>query len=178
MEYRLFGRTGVRVAPLAIGTMNFGAPTSEEESARILARALDAGLNLFDWSPLAQDVLAGRYDDATTVPASSRAALRGGIYAERVTQAAIAVGQRFVALAKERDIDPAQLALAWVMGQPGITAPLFGPRTLAQLEQALPAVELRLDDALRQLCDALVPPGSAVVNFHNTAGWMRQQLAW
>ncbi|HMQ30993.1 MAG TPA: aldo/keto reductase [Chloroflexaceae bacterium] len=334
MEYRLLGRTGVRVAPLAIGTMNFGAPTSEEESARILDRALDAGLNLIDtansynageseavigralrasgrrhevvlatkahfptgpgpnergnsrlhlvracedslrrlqtdhidlyqihrpdpslpveetlgaltdlvrqgkvryvgcsthpawrvmealaasergglarycseqppynlldrrveneliplcqahglavlpWSPLAQGVLAGRYDDAHAVPADSRAALRGGIYAERVTGEAIAVGRRFVALAEERGAPPAQLALAWLMAQPGVTAPIFGPRTLAQLEHALPALELRVDEGLLAACDALVPPGSAVVNFHNTAGWMRQRLAW
>lgn len=334
MEYRLLGRTGIRVAPLAIGTMNFGAPTPEDEAARILARALDAGLNLIDtansynageseavigralrangrrhevvlatkahfptgpgpnergnsrlhllracddslrrlqtdfidlyqihrpdpslpveetlsaltdlvrqgkvryvgcsthpawrvmealaaserhgyvrycseqppynlldrrienelvplcqahglalipWSPLAQGVLAGRYADAVDVPADSRAAVRGGIYAERVTAPAVAVGARFVALARERELDPAQLALAWVMAQPGTTAPLFGPRTLAQLEAALPAPELSIDDELRQQCDALVPPGSAVVNFHNTAGWMRQQLEW
>jgi len=136
------------------------------------------GLALIPWSPLAQGVLAGRYDDAQAVPADSRAAVRGGIYAERVTPPGVAVGRRFVALAQERGIPPAQLALAWVMAQPGITAPLFGPRTLAQLEQALPALEVRLDEELLRACDALVPPGSAVVNFHNTSGWMRQQLAW
>ncbi|NTU78880.1 MAG: aldo/keto reductase [Chloroflexales bacterium] len=118
------------------------------------------------------------YTDAQAVPADSRAALRGGIYAERVTPTVVAVGQHFMALAQERDIPLAQLALAWVMAQPVITAPIVGPRTLAQLEHALPAIELRLDDELLQACDALVPPGSAVVNFHNTSGWMRQQLAW
>jgi aryl-alcohol dehydrogenase-like predicted oxidoreductase len=48
MEYRLFGRTGVRVAPLCIGALNFGNPTDEAEALRIIDRALDAGINMFD----------------------------------------------------------------------------------------------------------------------------------
>ena len=48
MEYRLFGRTGVRVAPLAIGNMNFGNPTDEQESFRIVDAALTAGINIID----------------------------------------------------------------------------------------------------------------------------------
>jgi aryl-alcohol dehydrogenase-like predicted oxidoreductase len=48
MEYRLLGRTGVRVSPLCLGTMNFGGPTPEKESIRIIHRALDAGINFID----------------------------------------------------------------------------------------------------------------------------------
>ena len=48
VEYRLLGRTGVNVAPLAFGTDNFADPTPEEECARMLDRALDAGVNLID----------------------------------------------------------------------------------------------------------------------------------
>ena len=48
MNYRLFGRTGVKVAPLALGTANFGRPTAEEEAQRILHTALEAGINLID----------------------------------------------------------------------------------------------------------------------------------
>ena len=47
---------------------------------------------------------------------------------------------------------------------------------VAQLDEAIPVMELQLSDALRAACDALVPPGSAVVNFHNSAAWMRMQL--
>ncbi|MBX0329578.1 aldo/keto reductase [Oscillochloris sp. ZM17-4] len=333
MDYRLLGRTGVRVSPICIGTMNFGSPTPDVEAARIIDRALDAGVNFFDtansynageseavigralaasgrrqelilatkahfptgpgpnergnsrlhlmracedslrrlqtdhidlyqmhrpdphtpveetlaalsdlvrqgkvryvgcsthpawrvmealmvselkghvryvseqppynlldrrienellplcqahglaiipWSPLAQGVLAGRYADAAKVPADSRAALRGGIYAERVTARGIAVGDQFVALARAHGIAPARLALLWAKDQPGITAPIFGPRTLAQLDEILPVCEMSLSDELRAACDALVPPGSAVVNFHNTAGWMKMRIS-
>jgi aryl-alcohol dehydrogenase-like predicted oxidoreductase len=48
MEYRQLGRAGVRVSPLCLGTMNFGPQTSEEESFRIMDRALELGLNFWD----------------------------------------------------------------------------------------------------------------------------------
>jgi aryl-alcohol dehydrogenase-like predicted oxidoreductase len=48
MEYRVLGRTGVRVSALALGTANFADPTPEEEARRILERAVDAGINLID----------------------------------------------------------------------------------------------------------------------------------
>ncbi len=48
MDYRLLGRTGVRVSPLCLGTMNFGGPTGKEESIAILNRALEADINFVD----------------------------------------------------------------------------------------------------------------------------------
>jgi aryl-alcohol dehydrogenase-like predicted oxidoreductase len=104
-------------------------------------------------------------------------AQRGGIYAERVTARGVAIGNAFGALAAQAGLSAAQLALLWVKDQPGITAPIFGVRTLAQLEEALPITELALSDELRAACDALVAPGSAVVNFHNSAAWMKMALS-
>ncbi len=48
MEYRLLGRTGVKVSPLCLGAMNFGGVTSEADSIRIIHAALDAGFNFID----------------------------------------------------------------------------------------------------------------------------------
>jgi aryl-alcohol dehydrogenase (NADP+) len=48
MDYRTLGRSGLRVSPLCLGTMNFGGPTDEATSARIIARAKDAGINFVD----------------------------------------------------------------------------------------------------------------------------------
>jgi aryl-alcohol dehydrogenase-like predicted oxidoreductase len=134
------------------------------------------GLGIIPWSPLAMGLLAGRYADASNLPPGSRAAQRGGIYAERVTQQGIEIGNQFVALARGHGIDPAQLAILWVKDQPGITAPIIGPRTVAQLENLLPVLEMSLSEELRAACDALVPPGSAVANFHNSAPWMKMRL--
>ncbi|KAA3659771.1 MAG: aldo/keto reductase [Chloroflexi bacterium] len=134
------------------------------------------GLGIFPWSPLAMGILAGRYADAATYPTESRASLRGGIYADRVTARGIEVGNRFVALAKEHNLSPVQLAVLWVKDQPGITAPLIGPRTMAQLEHYLTVMEMFLSDELRTACDELVPPGTAVANFHNSAPWMKMKI--
>jgi aryl-alcohol dehydrogenase-like predicted oxidoreductase len=134
------------------------------------------GLGILPWTPLAMGVLAGRYADAENYPSGSRASLRGGIYAERVTARGIEVGDQFVGLAKERDISPAQLAVLWVKDQPGITAPLIGPRTLEQLEHFLPVMDMELDETIRLACDELVPPGSVVANFHNSAPWMKMRV--
>ena len=134
------------------------------------------GLAIIPWSPLAMGILAGRYAGAQDYPAGSRANLRGGIYAERVTTRGIEVGRQFAQLAQEHNISAAQLAILWVKEQPGITAPIIGPRTVEQLEHLLPVLELQLDESLRVACDQLVPPGSAVANFHNSAPWMKMQI--
>ena len=135
--------------------------------------AAEEGLALLPWSPMAMGILAGRYSDAAKPPDGSRALRRGGIYAERVTQAGIAVGDRFVALAAASDYSAAQLAVLWVKEQPGVTAPLIGPRTLEQLNHLLPVLNATLPEDLRQACDDLVAPGTHVADFHNSAGWTR-----
>jgi len=134
------------------------------------------GIGIIPWSPMAMGVLAGRYADAENYPAASRAALRGGIYAERITARAISVGKQFVGLAKESEISAPQLAILWAKDQPGITAPLIGPRTVEQLQHLLPVSEMSLSDELRDACDELVPPGTAVANFHNSAPWMKMTV--
>lgn len=134
------------------------------------------GLGIITWSPMAMGILAKRYQ-SMDFPEDSRAALRGGIYADRVTPQGIEVGRRFVALARERDISPARLAILWVKDQPGITAPIIGPRTADQLDELLPVLEMSLDDEVRAACDELVPPGSAVANFHNSAPWMKMTVS-
>ena len=131
------------------------------------------GLGVLAWSPLAMGMLAGRYRVGAAAADDSRASVRGGIYAERVTPRGVEVGNRFAALARARGLDPAQLAICFVKDQPGITAPIIGPKTMAQLESLLPVLGQRLSDELRQACDELVAPGSVVASFFNSASWMR-----
>ena len=137
--------------------------------------ALRYDLALIPWAPIAQGLLAGRYASVTDYPDDSRAArLRGSIYAERITPRGIEAGQKFTAIARTfGGKTPGQLALLWCKDQPGITAPIVGPRTLEQLQELLPVLNMTLSEAERAACDALNPPGGAVVNFHNTSGWMK-----
>ncbi|MGZ4700555.1 MAG: aldo/keto reductase [Ilumatobacteraceae bacterium] len=142
----------------------------------LVPMALQYGLGLLPWSPLAMGVLAGRYADDDIRPSGSRASLRGGIYADRVSQAAVEAGNRFVSVARDAGIDPAQLAINWVMHQPAVTAPIIGPRTVEQLEHLLPVMEMTLDDDVAAACDKICAPGSAVANFHNSAPWMKMKI--
>jgi len=130
------------------------------------------GLAVLPWSPIGGGVLSGRYDSVDRFPEDSRAA-RIPFTRERLTEAGLLVASAVAELAQERGLTTSQLALLWVMGQPGVTAPIVGPRTLAQLDDALAVLDHSLDPDARAACDALVHPGNAVVDFHNTAGWVR-----
>jgi aryl-alcohol dehydrogenase-like predicted oxidoreductase len=134
------------------------------------------GLGVLCWSPLAMGMLAGRYADGAPPAVDSRSSLRGGIYAERVTPAGVAAGNRFAGMARASGFDPAVLAAVWVKEQPGVTAPIIGPKTVGQLEGLLPALETTLDGEVARACDEIVAPGSVVASFFNSAPWMAQKV--
>ena len=142
----------------------------------LVPAALTYGVGLLPWSPLAMGVLGGRYADDDIRVEGSRAAVRGGIYAERVSQRAVETGNRFVRMAREMGEDAARLAITWVKDQPAVVAPLIGPKSVEQLEHFLPVLEMSLSAEVAAACDAINPPGSAAANFHNSAPWMKMQL--
>ncbi|MDH5421900.1 MAG: aldo/keto reductase, partial [Acidimicrobiia bacterium] len=143
----------------------------------LVPMALQFGLGLFPWSPLAMGMLAGRYSDDTRRPTQSRAAIRGGIYAERVSSAAVRAGNTFARLARDHGYHPAQLAICWVKDQPAVAAPLIGPKTLEQLTGLIPVGDMTFPEALIPEVDRICRPGSAVADFHNSADWMQQEIA-
>jgi len=116
MDNRVLGRTGVKISPIGPGSDDFGDGVPPIVAAKIINRALDAG------------------------------------------------------------ITPAQLGVLWCKDQPGVTAALIGTRKVEHLDDLVKVLEMTLDDSLREACDKLVPPGSAVCDFHNTAGWMKMKL--
>jgi aryl-alcohol dehydrogenase-like predicted oxidoreductase len=134
-----------------------------------MCRAYDMGI--ITWSPLAQGVLAGRYTDAAKIPPGSRGSVKP-IYAERITQAGIKVAERLAERAVAMGCSLPQLAVAWVLHQPGITGAIIGPRSLGHLTDLLPAAALALSSEDLSFCDTLVPPGRNVSNHFNTSGWM------
>lgn len=142
----------------------------------VLPAASAAGLAVFAWSPLAMGLLTGRYDSRKPETFQTPRFQRGGIYAERITHRAADAGQQFVRVARDFGISPAHLALLWVKDQPGVTAPLCGPRALPQLMDVLPVMQMTLSDEMRHKCDEVVPPGSAIADFLNSAPWMKGRL--
>jgi aryl-alcohol dehydrogenase-like predicted oxidoreductase len=137
-----------------------------------MCQAYDLGI--LAWSPLAHGVLAGKYTDADNLPEGSRGTLRK-VFRERITRAGIAAGSEFEKIAVKAGCTSAQLAAAWVLHQPAVTGTILGPRTLQQLESLLPAVDIRLDAEIFELCDDLVPPGSFAVDYFNTTPWMKEK---
>jgi aryl-alcohol dehydrogenase-like predicted oxidoreductase len=135
------------------------------------------GLAVLPWSPLAMGMLAGRYARPGEYPTGSRGDhWKSPVFSERITRRGIAVGGQVAQMAAERGLTAAQLALLWLKDQPGVTAPVIGPRTLQHLEDALPVMEMHLADEDRPAFDALVHPGNAVADFHNSSNWMKARI--
>ncbi|MEP1961985.1 aldo/keto reductase [Tateyamaria sp.] len=104
----------------------------------------DVGLLAF--SPLATGFLTGKYQDGN-VPEASRMTLNanmGGRKSDRV----FAATQAYLDVAKRHDLDPTQMALAWCMTRPFMTSVIFGATTMAQLDLAIGAADLTLNDAV------------------------------
>lgn len=136
------------------------------------------GLALLPWSPLAGGILGGRYAKGQDYPSDSRAGRAGGqgMFVDRISPQALEAAQSLAAHAQERGLTSSQLALLWCKDQPGITAPIIGPRTIEQLEDQLSVLEMALSDDDRAFCDTLVHPGNAVADFHNSNPWMKARV--
>jgi 1-deoxyxylulose-5-phosphate synthase len=134
------------------------------------------GLALLPWSPLAGGILTAKYSESD-VPADSRLARSGkdSMFGRRVTRRALQVAQRVSTIARERGLTTSQLALLWCKDQPAITAPIIGPRTMEQLQDALAVLDLELGEDGARL-DALNGPGNAVSDFHNSNEWMKARV--
>lgn len=133
-------------------------------------------LAVLPWSPLAGGILAGRYSEVGKTPEGSRGSRGWQQFNERITPTALEVASKVEKMAAERSLTSAQLALLWVKDQPGVTAPIIGPRTLEHLEQFIPVMEMKLSEEDRPLFDALVHPGNAAADFHNSNDWMKARI--
>ncbi len=156
-------------------------PVCEQAPYNLLDRRLEndragflkqAGWGVIAWSPLAGGQLTGRYANATPteLPEGSRVA-RNAMWRQRINTSAAEVTQEYLSLVREHGLVPTQVAVAWVRQQPLVTAPIIGPRTLQQFNDLLPAADLQLPASLLSALDELVPPGTAVADFLNNAGW-------
>jgi aryl-alcohol dehydrogenase-like predicted oxidoreductase len=142
--------------------------------------ALKYGLAILPWSPLAGGILTGSYTldmvDGGDFPPGTRAATGWGPIKRRLTRRALEVAAEVKNMAEERGLNAAQFATLWVKDQPGITAPIIGPRTMQHLDDALAVIEMKLEDTDRPLFDGLVHPGNAVADFHNANPWMKARI--
>ncbi|WP_299624085.1 aldo/keto reductase [uncultured Tateyamaria sp.] len=110
----------------------------------------DVGLLAF--SPLAAGLLTGKYQGGA-VPEGSRLSLNADL-GGRKTERAFAAVDAYLTVAKRHDLDPSQMALAWCLTRPFMCSAIFGATTMAQLEIALGAADLSLNDEVMADLDA------------------------
>ena len=113
------------------------------------------GLGLIPWSPLKSGVLGGAL-------AKAKEGRRTGELAQKTIAKHKDRLEKWEALCQKRGQQPADVALAWLLANPVVTAPIIGPRTLEQLNGALGALEVKIDDELKKTLDEIFPgPGGA-----------------
>jgi aryl-alcohol dehydrogenase-like predicted oxidoreductase len=113
------------------------------------------GLGFTPFGPLGGGWLAGKYRQGEPYPPGSRMTLRPEPYADLENEETFRGIERFQAVAAERGVEPATLAIAWVLSHPQVTAVVVGPRRPEQLDHALAALELPLSPDEREELAAL-----------------------
>jgi aryl-alcohol dehydrogenase-like predicted oxidoreductase len=124
------------------------------------------GIALIPWSPLGGGLLSGKYKRGQPLPADSRYSKPNPMQLRRLVDGVYDVIEPLNALAESKGVTLAQLSLAWVLRQPGITSPIVGPRTLDQFEDYLGALDVTFTPEDLQRIDAIVPPGTHVSPFY------------
>lgn len=128
-----------------------------EEEREMMPLCREEGIGVIPWSPLARGFLAGNRrpsDKGETARAQSDDIAHRLYY----TESDFRIVDRVVALAERRAVSPAQIALAWLLHQPGVTAPIVGASKMEQLDQAVGAVDLALTDEERRELEELYQP--------------------
>jgi aryl-alcohol dehydrogenase-like predicted oxidoreductase len=119
------------------------------------------GMGVIPWSPLAGGWLSGRWRAGREAPASTRAERLPGRFDLSIPANArkLEATEALAQLAEEAGLTLVQLALAFVLRHPAVTAPIIGPRTMEHLESQLAALDVTLSDDVLDRIDEIVPPG-------------------
>jgi aryl-alcohol dehydrogenase-like predicted oxidoreductase len=128
-----------------------------EEEREMIPQCIDQGVGVIPWSPLARGVLAGN-----RTRSGERRTTRAGTdpFSDSMYQAQsdFDIVDRVAAVASARGVPPAQVALAWLLQRPGVTAPIIGATRLGHLEDALAGEQLELtEDEVRQVEELYIP---------------------
>jgi aryl-alcohol dehydrogenase-like predicted oxidoreductase len=149
-------RTGL---PRFVSQQIYYSLQGREAEYELIPLAVDQGLGVLVWSPLAGGLLSGKYRRDTEAPAGSRQLTDWGeppVYDQEGLYDIIEV---LVGIGEQREVSAAQVALAYLLGKPAVTTLVIGARTSGQLADNLAAADLRLTDAEREQLDkASAPP--------------------
>jgi len=140
----------------------------------ILPACDDQGVGMICWSPLASGMLTGKYRGQEKPAPDSRLGQKASVYLERYWwDEALALVDLVASVAGELGVPSSQVALAWLLGDHRITAPIVGARTVEQIKENLVAGEFDLPDDVRaKLTDAMP------LRLGYPKDWMVNSFAW
>ncbi|MES9537326.1 aldo/keto reductase [Actinomadura sp. NPDC000600] len=148
---------------------------SIEES--MLPAARRHGMGVIPWSPLAGGWLTGKYRRGEQAPEGARFApsdspvWRGRtVDTDPSASARYDAVERLTKIAEQAGLSLTHLALGFVAEHPAITSTIIGPKTMAQLEDLLAAADVRLDAAILDAIDEVVPPGTDMAGIRHMTG--------
>jgi aryl-alcohol dehydrogenase-like predicted oxidoreductase len=128
--------------------------------AEVIPTCEEFGLGQIVWSPIAQGVLTGKYLPGQEVPAGSRAAdpTAGHFVQDFLTEDLLTRVQRLAPLAEQAGLTSAQLAVAWVLQNPSVSAAIIGASRPEQVVENVKAAGVRLDAGLLKQIDEILDP--------------------
>jgi 1-deoxyxylulose-5-phosphate synthase len=146
-----------RLAPTPFVSMqNHYNLVYREEEREMIPFCRDQGVGIIPWSPLARGLLAGSRERG-----GSRGTVRSGsdpLADEMYADEDFDVVDEVRGVAAERGVSPAQVALAWLLGRPGVTAPIVGATKITHLDDAIAAVDLHLTEEETKRLEARYRP--------------------
>jgi aryl-alcohol dehydrogenase-like predicted oxidoreductase len=159
--------------------------TCEQSPYSLLVRGIEAealpvcqryDMGVITWSPLAGGWLTGQYRKGRQLPESRRSGLLPARYdmALKANQDKLEATEQFAVLAEEAGLTLVELALAFTLRHPAVTATIIGPRTMEHLESQLTAADVVLSADVLDRIDEIVPPG--VTLNPDDAGWQPPAL--
>ena len=145
------------LAPLVSHQIYYSLQAREAEY-ELIPLAVDQGLGVLVWSPLAGGLLSGKYRRNHQAPVGSRHLSDWGEPPVYDPEGLYDLVELLISIAEQHEVSAAQVALAWTLGRPGVTSLVIGARTGDQLADNLEAASLSLTDDERARLDAASAP--------------------
>jgi aryl-alcohol dehydrogenase-like predicted oxidoreductase len=135
----------------------------------LLPMARTYGLAIIPWSPLAGGLLTGKYQRGQELPEGARFSdVNNPIYRARLNERIYDVIEGLQPIADAKGCTLSQLSLAWVLHQPGVTAPIIGPRTMEQYDDNVKALDVEITEDDRKQINRIIRRGDSVAPFYES----------
>jgi aryl-alcohol dehydrogenase-like predicted oxidoreductase len=166
---KALGTADRRGLPRFVSHQIYYSLQAREAEYELVPAAIDQGLGILVWSPLAGGLLSGKYRRGKQAPAGSRLLTEWDeppVYDEEKLYDTVDV---LVDIAEAHGVSAARIALAYLLARPGVTSLVIGARTTEQLADNLAAAELTLDEDERARLDKVSAPQLIYPYWHQAA---------